>query len=103
MKLPLVISLLLASITGFSQEWHNATDTLKPPNSQGHGQVSTGFNNKFDTVSCTYKLEGSPNLQKGYKCVFVFEGFFIDMPNTLNVFFDDKLQRINKVEKFYFN
>ena len=103
MKLPLVILLMLASFTVFSQEWHNATDTIKPPSNQGHGQVATGFINKYDTVPCTYNLESNPTLQKGYKFVFIYEGFFIDLPNTVNVFFDDKLRRIDKVDKFYFN
>ena len=103
MKVTFVILLLLASLKVFSQDWHGATDTLKLPASQGHGQLATGFNNKFDTVSCTYKLIGNSMTQKGYKYVFIFEGFYVDMPNTVNVFFDDKLRRIEKVERFYFN
>jgi len=62
-----------------------------------------GYNNRFDTVKCVYKLIGSDVLLRGYKYVFILEGFYIDTPNTVNVFFDDRKRRINQVEKYYFN
>jgi hypothetical protein len=50
-----------------------------------------------------YKIEGSDITRQGYKYVFILEGFYIDTQNTVNVFFDERRQRINNVQKFYFN
>jgi hypothetical protein len=103
MKAAIVIIFMLGCTKVFSQNWHSATDTLKLPTNQGHGQVAMGFQNKFDTVACVYKLIGSDVIRKGYKYVFILDGFYIDTINTMNVFFDYRKQRINGVEKFHFD
>ena len=105
LKTLIILAFPFFSSSAFSQnkQWHFSTDTLKLPTGIGNSQVSVGFYNRFDTVECRYKLIGDPAVQKGFKYVFILEGFYIDTPNTVNIFFDERKQRISSVEKFYFN
>jgi hypothetical protein len=101
--LPILVFFLLLYSISFSQEWHSVTDTLKLPVSINNGMVSDGFFNRFDTVECNYVLKGSHTIYKGYKFVFVMQGFYTDTSITLYVFFDEKKHRIVDVQRFYFN
>jgi hypothetical protein len=101
--LTILTLLLVLSLKSFSQQWHAVTDTLSLPRSQAHGAVAVSYMNRFDTVFCYYKVSGNNNIYKGYKYVFIMQGFYTDTPNTINVFFDDRKRRVANVERFYFN
>lgn len=103
MKLAIAFLLLLSAQHACSQRWHAALDTLRAPQSPFHTRVSMSYTNRYDTVRCIYKVIGSAVSLKGYKYVFILDGFYIDTPNTFNVFFDDRKQRIDKVESYCFN
>ena len=103
MKFAIALLLLLSAQHAHSQLWHAALDTLRAPQSPFHTQVSMSYTNKYDTVRCLYKMAGSGVSLKGYKYVFILDGFYIDTPNTINIFFDDRKQRINTVDSYCFN
>jgi len=97
-----VLSLLSYTKT-YSQQWHSHTDTLKSPLNNSHYQIAVGFFNRLDTVECRYKLLGENSTLNGFKLVYVFEGYFIDTQNTIDVFFNDKKQRVYSVMEYALN
>lgn len=90
------------SIKSFSQKWYSASYILEYPKSNGSGESLMAYVNKYDTVICIYKFRGSEMISKGYKMVYKKNGFIIDDLTTINVFFDEKKQRIQNVSQYAF-
>jgi len=103
MRYPIAIFLILAGNFAYTQDWHKAGDTLKPPETIGNMLPSTRFTTRYDTIACIYTVRGSNQQRKGYKLVHIQRGFFSDDASTVHVFYDDRLRRIKDVERFHFN
>lgn len=92
--------LMSAGVTARSQNWHLSTDTLKYPISLGEGESTMGWINHYDTVICKIKTAGSETVKSAFKVVYLYNGYRIDNPNTINLFFDEKRNKINNVDSY---
>jgi len=94
--------LLCIGKNALSQTWHAAGDTLKEPRNPSGYYVTIAYHNGYDTVPCTYVAAGSNEQHKGYRFVYLHNGYFTDAGETWQVFYDDKMHRIYNVERYYF-
>jgi len=99
----ILILFCLSKTYSQSQIWHLSTDTLKYPKSFGSGEVAMAFINQYDTVPCLYRINGDESVYKGYKLIYKKNGFYIDDNTTLNIFFDNRIKRIQNVHQFILN
>lgn len=95
--------LFLNSTSCFSQDWQLSTEALKYPVKVGEGESSMGWINKYDTIKCKIKIKGIEEIKDGFKIVYRYNGYWIDDHSTLNIFVDDKKNRIKNVSAYYFN
>jgi len=100
MKFAIVFIALLAYKSVFSQEWHSANKKLKPPKNSSGYNITVIFFDKYDTVPCIY-VTADGREQKGYKSIFLRNGYYTDDANTFRVFFDDRMIRVYNVERYY--
>jgi hypothetical protein len=101
------VSLVITAMLAFNehsvaQTWYKTKDSLRLPASLGNIYTASGDLIKYDTVPVTYALTGSKELRKGFKMVHISKGYYVDDSSTVRVFFDDRLHKINDVERFYF-
>jgi|GEM_PF-2401427 len=96
----LLVCSLFACSTAFSQNWHSASDTLKGPQNNTGYYVTVAYFNRYDTVPCTYTIAGSKQHRKGFKVVYVLDGYYTDKPETMRVFYDRRMNRIDNVDSY---
>lgn len=101
MKFAIALLLVVTCKTAFSQEWHSANKKLKPPKNSSGYSITVIFFDKYDTVPCTY-VTTDGRQQKGYKYIFLCNGYYTDNANTYRVFFDDRMNKVYNVERYYF-
>ena len=80
-----------------AHKWNLANKALEYPKRVSLMKVASASIDNYDTVVCQYKRLDSQNIFIGYKLVFKKDGFYIDDDKTLNVFFDERKKRVEKV------
>lgn len=83
------------------QVWHSADEKLKYRRVNPYYATIRCFD-ACDTLKCIYTINGSPVEYNGFKPVLFHNCHYIDTRKTFKVFYDDKMRRINNVEKYYF-
>jgi len=102
----LVATLLLLfflHLAAAAQTWHSASKWLNEPKSPSGIYATVSLFSRYDSVPCTYVSASSKLLQKGYKVVYVKNGYYTDDPATFGVFLDENWRRIRHVSRYYFN
>ncbi|HLX67090.1 MAG TPA: hypothetical protein VKR41_08845 [Puia sp.] len=86
-----------------AQEWHPANKWLKEPESPSGFYTSASYFTRYDTVPCVYESLASDQVQKGYKVVFVKDGYYTDNSRTFGLFLNDRFQRIYHIRRYSFS
>lgn len=102
MKELLVGLLVFTFQRAVAQEWHSAGERLSEPKSPSHFYVSASYLAQYDSVPCMYMNFSSGRLRKGFKVVYVHNGYFTDDSRTYRVFLDERFRRIYDVRRYYF-
>lgn len=96
-----VVIALNLTISSFSQEWHNANDTLKSKQTTFHTLIRWVKNNRYDTVNCIIQLQ-TGRIINGFKVVFIKDGYYIDDDKCFRLFLDSYKNIIEGVKRYRF-
>ncbi|HEY4208930.1 MAG TPA: hypothetical protein VGM31_19030 [Puia sp.] len=103
MKFAIFLLILFTGKNALSQDWHGAKERLVPPLEKHGYHMCVTYIDRHDTIPCIYIVKGSSRRLKGYKFVYVQNGYYIDDNLTYQALYDEQLHRIKNVRKYYFN
>lgn len=86
-----------------AQSWHSARERLSQPKSPSGFYATVSFLSRYDSVPCTYVSVSSKQPQKGYKVVYVQNGYYTDNSQTFGVFLDEQFRKVQGVRRYYFH
>ena len=82
--------------------WHSADKWLAEPTNRGQYHASVNYLICYDTVPCMYVSSSGRRRHKGFKVVYIKDGYYTDDVSTFGVFLDKRSQRIEDVRRYYF-
>ena len=82
------------------QEWHSASKKLKITDTDDWSNTM-GYFDHYDTARCVYVLKGDSVEHRGFKLILDHNDDYKDNARTFRVFYDDKMNRVYNVDKYY--
>jgi hypothetical protein len=95
---PLLLIAFIGIATTTQAQWHSTKERLTEPSSLY--QASIRYFDRYDTVPCLYTLSDTTHPKKGYKKVFVKNGYYTDNGLTEGILFNSRMKRIYNATKY---